>query len=417
MADQDWNGLPYGHFGTATYQPDEQTWQFEKAPGLPRILKPLGRPELSVQPSRPSSTSLVPSGNREPPSVRREKEKTDLVRLAPSLQPANSFLEPLLHASEAIENATSQHEPVQGNLLSFGRIFDASTRRTTQVAAFPSGPTGSDLRVVQVQLQKQGWDDSRDVWLEIPVISGEGAIWKSEGSQIQQVCFAQPLESGENLLAVRTTSRVVIFKPVLRKTGPNRLHLKPLFETSTAANGRVPFADVTFNPWFPRQFATIDQAARWRIWEFRSRESSDASCIHSSTNDENEGSESDPNDGWARLLWTCNPSVVLVATRRKVTLHDTTSTSSQLQTINVNASGTFSWILDVATAPSDPARLLILTTAHVYVVEVKDMNGEAQAQTTMQIRHFRDSEDITLRFTLFRDEEGRCLLSLSSWPC
>lgn len=411
MADQDWNGLPYGHFGNAFYQLDEQTWQFEKLPGLPRTLEPVGPPELYVQPSRPYTTSQAQHGRSEPPSVRYEKEKTDLVKLVPSLQPANSFLEPLLHASEAVENATSQHDPLQGSLLSFGRIFDASTRRTTQVAAFASGPTGSSLRVVQVQLQKQGWDDSRDVWLEMPVISGEEAIWKSEGSQIQQICFAQPLESGENLLAVRTTSRVIIFKPQLRKTGPNRLHLKPLFESTTADNEGIPHADVAFNPWFPRQFAIIDQAARWRIWEFRSRESSDASCIHSSTEDEEADITSDPNDGWARLLWTCSPSVVLVATRRKVTLHDITAASSQLQEINVNASSAPSWVLDVATSPSDPTRLLFLTTTHIYVVDTKDTNGEVRVRTTLQIRHFRDSEDITLRFTLFRDEEGMFLRS------
>lgn len=411
MADQDWNGLPYGHFGNAFYHPDEQTWQFEKAPGLPRILEPIGHPEISVPPSRPFSSSPLTNGDTEPPSVRCEKEKTELVKLVPSLQPARTLLEPLLHASEAIENTTSRHDPVRGSLLSFGRIFDASTRRTTQVAAFASGPTGSDLRVVQVQLQKQGWDDSRDVWLEMPVINGEEAIWRNEGPPVQQICFAQPLESGENLLAVRTTSRVMIFKPVLRKTGPNRLHLKPLFEASTADNEGITHADVAFNPWFPRQFAIIDQAARWRIWEFRSRESSDASCIHASTNDDQDAVDSDPNDGWARLIWTCNPSVVLLATRRKVTLHDITATWSQLQEINVKVSGSSSWVLDVATVPSDPARLLILTTTHIYVVAVKDTNGEARAQTALQIRHFRDSEDITLRFTPFRDDEGMFWLS------
>ena len=406
MADQDWNGLPYGHFGNATYQPDERTWQFEKVPDLPRTLHPIGDPETAVPSPRFSLSADDTNRRTEQPGIKYERETTDLVKLVPTLQPAAASLQPLLHASEAVESASGHHDPLQGTLLSFGRIFDASIRRSTQVAAFVSGPTGSDLRVVQMQLQKQGWDDSRDVWLEVPVISGEESIWKSGGPPIQQVHFAQPLETGENLLAVRTTSRVLIFKPVLRKAGPNRLHLKPLFEVSATENDGVPYADVSFNPWFPRQFAIVDQAARWRVWEFRSRESSDASCVYTSANDEEAATKSSLNDGWARLTWICSPSVLLVATRLTVTLHDITTTPSKLQDVDVGISGTSGWVLDVLSIPSSQNRTLVLTTTHVHVISVEDRNGEVRARSIMRIRHFKSSEDITLRLTLLRDEEG-----------
>jgi RNA polymerase I-specific transcription initiation factor RRN6 len=419
MADQDWNGLPYGHFGNATYQADERTWQFEKVPDLPRILHPIGEPEIAVPSPRFFLSANDTDRSAEQPGIRYGKETTDLVKLVPALQPAAASLQPLLHTSEAVEGASHRHDPLQGTLLSFGRIFDASIRRSTQVAAFVSGPTGSDLRVVQVQLQKQGWDDSRDVWLEVPVVSGEEAIWKSGGAPIQQAQFAQPLESGENLLAVRTTSRVLIFKPVLRKAGPNRLHLKPLFEVSTTDNGGVPYADVAFNPWFPRQFAIVDQAARWRVWEFRSRESSDASCVYTSSIDEEAAMKSDLNDGWARLAWICSPSVVLVATRRAVTLHDITTTPSKLQDVDAGLSGNTGWVLDVLDVPSSPNHTLVLTTTHVHVISVEDRNNEVRARSIMRIRHFRSSEDITLRLALFRDEESmspanHCLARLTN---
>jgi RNA polymerase I-specific transcription initiation factor RRN6 len=407
MADQDWNGLPYGHFGNTFYQPDEQTWRFEKVPGLPRTSKSIGHPQLVVPSSRSSGYQDGIGQNTEPPSIRYEKETAELVKLVPTLQPATPSLQPLLHASEAVEGATSRHDPLQGTLLSFGRIFDASIRRSTQVAAFVSGPAGTEVRVVQVQLQKQGWDDSKYVWLEVPVISGEETIWRSDGSPVQQICFAQSLESGENLLAVRTTSRVLIFKPVLRKAGPNRLQLKLLFEVSTADNDGVPYADVAFNPWFPRQFAIIDRSARWQVWEFRSRESSDASCVHTSAIEENLTPKSDLNDGWTRLMWTCSPSVVLVATRRTVKLYDITSSSPKLQDIDVDTSGVSGWVLDVAGVPSDPTRALVLTTTQLHVVSVEERNGEVRARSTMRVRHFKSAEDITLRFVLFRDEKGK----------
>ncbi|KAM0702468.1 hypothetical protein Q7P35_009896 [Cladosporium inversicolor] len=414
MADQDWNGLPYGHFGNATYQADEQTWQFEKVPVLPRIPRPIGDPEIAVPSSRFSVSVDDTCRSTEQPAIKYERETTDLVKLVPTLQPAAASLQPLLHASEAVESASARYDPLQGNLISFGRIFDASIRRSTQAAAFVSGPTRSDLRVVQVQLQKQGWDDSRDVWLEMPIISGEEATWKSGGSPIQQVQFAQPLESGENLLAVRTTSWVLIFKPVLRKAGPNRLHLKPLFEVTTTDNGGVPYADVAFNPWFPRQFALVDQAARWRIWEFRSRESSDASCVYASAIDEESAAMSDLNDGWARLTWICSPSIVLVATRRAVALHDITATPSKIEDVDVGISETSGWVLDILDIPSSSNRILVLTTTHVHVISVEDRNNEVRARSIMRIRHFKSSEDMTLRLALFRDEEDLTVILRSA---
>ena len=168
----------------------------------------------------------------------------------------------------------------------------------------------------------------------------------------------------------------------------------------------MPYADVTFNPWFPRQFAIVDQAARWRVWEFRSRESSDASCVYSFAIDEEAATKSSLNDGWARLTWVCSPSVLLVATRRTVTLHDITTTPSKLEDVDVGISGTSGWVLDVLSVPSSQNRTLVLTTTHVHVISVEDRNGEVRARSIMRIRHFKSSEDITLHLALLRDEEG-----------
>jgi RNA polymerase I-specific transcription initiation factor RRN6 len=416
MADQDWNGLPYGHFGNAFYQSEEQTWQFERVPDQPRILEPIEGSEVAVPsqilpPSVP--TDIVPR-HAGLPHFLRDKQFAELLNLVPTLQPAASLLRPLLGASEAVEDATRHHDPVKGQLLSFGRAFDESIRRSTQLVAFAAGSTGSDVRVAQVQLQKQGWDDSRDVWLEVPVVIGEETTWRSEGSPVQQICFAQPLESGENLLAIRTNSRVSIFKPILREAGPTRLQMRLLFERSTGQNEGVPHADAAFNPWFPRQFAMVDQHAQWRVWEFRSRESSDATCICSSQDDEENSSKTSLDDGWARLLWVCNPNTVVVAKRRSVTLYDVNSGAAKLQDVDVKVSDVSSWVVDIATAPTDPSNLLVLTTTHLYLLRVEERDGEVRAKLSMRIRHFRSPEDITLRLTLFRDEDALAVIIRSA---
>jgi RNA polymerase I-specific transcription initiation factor RRN6 len=414
MADHDWNGLPYGHFGNAFYQSEERTWHFERIPDQARVLELVEGSEAAV-PSQtappPEPTGPAPSG---PPHALRDKQIAELVNLVPTLQPGSSLLRPVLGASEAIEDATRKHDPVKGQLLSFGGVFDDYTRRSTQLVAFAAGSTGSDVRVAQVQMQKQGWDDSRDVWLEVPVVLGEETTWKSEGSPIQQICFAQPLESGESLLAVRTNSRVSIFKPVLREAGPMRLRLRLLFERSTIQNEGVPHADAAFNPWFPRQFAMVDQHAQWRVWEFRSRESSDATCICSSPVGEGNPPKNNLDDGWARLLWVCNPNTVVVAKRCSVQLFDVNSGAAKLQDIDVKVSDVSSWVVDIAMAPTNPAQLLVLTTTHLYLFNLEERDGEVRAKLSMRIRHFRSPEDITLRLTLFRDEDALTVIIRSA---
>ena len=416
MADQDWNGLPYGHFGNAFYQSEEQTWHFGRIPDQPRVLKLVEGSEIAV-PSQ-ISPRVVPTktafNHANPPHILRDKQIAELVNLVPSLQPAASLLRPLIGASEAIEDATRHHDPVKGQLLSFGRVFDESIRRSTQLVAFAAGSTGSDVRVAQVQLQKQGWDDSRDVWLEVPVVIGEETTWRSEGSPAQQILFAQPLESGENLLAIRTNSRVSIFKPILQEAGPMRLRLRMLFERSTGQNQGVSHADAAFNPWFPRQFAMVDQHGKWRVWEFRSRQSSDATCICSSSPDEENPAKTNLDDGWARLLWVCNPNTIVVAKRRSVVLYDVNLGADKLQDVDVKVSDVSSWVVDIATAPTDPTHLLVLTTTHLYLFHVGERDGEVRAKFLMRIRHFRSPEDVTLRLTLFRDKDALTVIIRSA---
>lgn len=393
MADQNWNGLPYGNFGNAFYQAEEQTWRFEKIPNQSRVLQQLGDSKtVAPSPGLPNVTATS-----EPPHVRQRKQVDEIIRDNPRFQPATSLLGPLLRTSEAVLGASQRHDPVKGSLLSFGRVFDERTRRSTQIVAFATGPTGSDVRIVQVQLQKQGWNDSKDVWLEMPVVAGEEMTWRVEGSPILQVSFAQPLESGENLLAVRTSCRTLIFKPLMKKSAPARLQLRLLIELATTEQGT---ADVAFNPWFPRQFAVLDQAAQWKIWEFSNRESSDVTCIRSSVIDDDDTRSTGLNDGWARISWIYNPNTVLVATRHSMSLYDVSSDPSKLQDLNLNVSDVSGWILDFATVPADPTRAVVLTTTHIQLVLVDERNGDPQARSVMRIRHFHNPEDVSLRLTL-----------------
>ena len=407
MASNVWNDLAYGHFGNACYDPEEGTWSFVRSPGQETALQPLGELQTFV-PAATGAAAHAPSRQHEIPSKRHERQIKEVTRRFPKLQPAGTLLRPLLQASEAVEEATARHDLVKGQRLTFGRIFDESLRRSAQVAAFSSGPSGSDLRIVQAQLQKQGWEDSRDVWVEVPVFAGEEATWHGGGSPIQQVCFAKPVENGECLLAVRMITRIVIFKPVLRKSGSGRLHANELCEVHMSETGNVPHADVAFNPWFTRQFALIDQVGNWSVWEFGNREARSAKCVHRfSGPEEAEVSSSSLNDGWARISWCFDPNHVLIATRRKVSLFDIASGLEGVQEIDVGLSASAGWILDVAILAGHTDKVCALMTTHLHILLLKERDGVVKARADMQIRHHRSPEDITLSITTFESGEGR----------
>ena len=380
---------------------------FSKLPSQPRAILPLGQPVTFYESPRAvqGNTSQRPT---EIPSKRHDRQTKDLTRRFPELQPASKLLRPLLQASEAVEGATSRHDPVTGQRLDFGQIFDESLRRSARVAAFASGPSGSDVRVVQAQLQKQGWADSRDIWIEVPVFAGEESVWHSDAAPVQQVCFAKPIDSGECLLAVRMITRTVILKPVLRKAGPGRLDVNELCEVRMSQTGHVPHAHVTFNPWFTRQFAIVDQTGNWSLWEFGNREARTAAESHSCRDDAGSLASDNPlNDGWARIAWIYDPNTILLATRDEVSLYAISAGPQKIEKIDVGVRSDAGWILDISLLPGHIDKLCILTSTHLQIMVVHEDGNQVQTRTMLHIRHQRSPEDITLGLTAWEDGEGK----------
>lgn len=420
MADSGGPELPYGHLGRASYDPDEQTWSFQRANDQAFRLRPLGEPRLVAKPAEIEDVEarLEIAGQR--PSERYPRQLQDLVKRHPELQPASDFLPPLLHVSEAVQSATARHDPLKGNLLAFGTIPSEASHKTLTIAAFTTGPVGSDLRLVQVQNQRKGWDDARDAWIEVPTIHGEQAIWSGERVPIQQVCFAQTIERTDTFLAARLPTRTLIFRPLLRRepvSGPSasRLDANCIFDVPIANTGGLPHADVAFNPWYTRQFGTVDQAGCWSIWQLEGRSTSSAKCICTgSVLDNGSGSTKAADDGWARITWVSDLSTVGVCTRRRLALHkinDDGSTTSET-TVVIDLTDGRGWILDFVLMPSQPSHLCVLTSSHITLYLVDE--GGKVASAVMTIRHFRNPEDMTLSLSAFQLDDDILLLVRSS---
>ncbi|KAK0289387.1 hypothetical protein LTR35_002584 [Friedmanniomyces endolithicus] len=406
MADITGNDLPYGHLGHAVYDPDEQVWTFQRAPGAGVNLRALGDTRLVVQPVE--DAEAFPSPHIKPliTSERHKKEIQDLFKRFPEVQLAAEILPPLLRVSEAVISATGRHDPLKGYLLGIGSIPSEVSHHTIVIAAYPSGSTGSDLQLAQVQLQKRGWDDTKDAWIGVPTFQGEGAIWKGEGAAIQQIVFGHAIEGSDAVLAARMLTRTLIFRPNVRSRGLPALKVaaNPCFEVSIASTGRIPHADIAFNPWFTRQFGIVDQAGRWSVWELEGRLTISGRLLNYSLEQDSTSRPAKPvDDGWARIAWVCSPTVVAVCTRRQLDMFNGIGSDvKQPPDVLSLQSPDTSWHLAMVQVPSHPAHLAVLTSTHLTLYHVKEGRRDSiEAKTVLRMRHYRNSEDTTLSLAAF----------------
>ncbi|KAK5160136.1 hypothetical protein LTS14_002243 [Recurvomyces mirabilis] len=408
MADHQDYDLPYGNFGLANYDPEQQTWIFERSEGTSDRFHILGPPKSVAGPAVQVPRS--DSSRSTQPSLRHPSEIQALVKRLPELQPASSLLPAHLRLSEAVEAAVDRHDARKGNLLDLGTIVSEASGHAITIAAFPCGTTGTDLRLVHVQAQKRGWDDSKSAWLNVPTIHGEEAIWCGPGAAIQQVCFAKAIDRTDAFLAVRMLTKTLLFRPILRKTpksssGASRLDTNLCVKLQLSEKTGFPHADVSFNPWYTRQCAVVDQAGGWEVWELQDRNTLTVKRFcwyHPFTPDGSEGSRV-PFDGWACITWVANLFTIAVATRKVVRMHNITSGGEVTNAVCLlDLHGSDNWILDMATLPSRPSHMCLLTSTHIMLYYIDESSpGSFRFWSLGRVKHFRNPNDITMRFSAF----------------
>jgi RNA polymerase I-specific transcription initiation factor RRN6 len=402
----------YGQFGQAVYDYDERLWQFSRSPNTSHTLMPLEKPRIVIESYCSTTFTGFPKDGKEGRSRRRENQTKALIKVHPELQPASGLLLDLARVSEAVEEASDRHDPNKGNLLAFGIITDELAKRQVGVAAFPTGLTGSDLRIVQVQKQKRGWHDIECAYLQVPTIYGESATWEGPGVTIQSVVFATPLEGSESLLAVRLITETLIFRPVLRKArlpGGSRMDMNLLHSLGLDQTQNSPPADVEFNLWYPRQFALLNQAGGWTVYELEGKRTERMKQLCTTRANQTQENATQPisNHAWGRIAWLSGPSTVAVCSRTKVTLFDIGQQDPiELQELDVGLDK-FGQILDLVAVPSHPNHVIIITSVHMIVYHVETVqNEDIVANMVAEIRHFRNSNEISLRASCFSEESS-----------
>ncbi|KAK3725151.1 hypothetical protein LTR37_000662 [Vermiconidia calcicola] len=421
MAESSKTGLSYGQFDHAVYDHSGKVWQFARSNERDSALRILGKPKIVIESTSIQRPTTGDGDEKDAPSVRREQQIKHLTQAYPEAQPANTILAEFARASEAVDRAASVYDPSKGSLLAVAKVTDEAARRHAPLAAFPSGPTGSDLRLVQMQKQRRGWDDSHDAWLEVPTLHGEETTWKGPGVPIQSVIFASPFKRGDAYLGVRLITQTLIFKPVLKKavlSSGSRLHENLHLSLDIKSTGGLPHADFAFNPWFTRQFAVIDQASSWSVWELSRRSKEEAKQLaRGALSRESSKAMSDAtDDGWGRITWVCDSTTVAVCNRRTLSLLDISDEgATEPQDIDVGIANGIGWILDISLLSSRPDVLCVLTPTSILLFRVeRNMHTEVTVKTIMTLRHFRNTEDVSLCLHVLESENDLFLLMCSN---
>lgn len=409
MADHKPNDLAYGAVGHPSYTPVNQNWIFEGSRIPSAVLKCVQVPSSPAVAARTSDLRIP----KDVPSKRRARQIRALVEAFPEVAPARDVLPELARISEATIDSASCHDPAKGKLVVIVSVADERLNRPTSLAIFASGPSGCDLSLGQVVVQRQGWVEPQDFWLDVPVFGQDVRVWKGTGSAIQSITSAEPFGQGGSLVAVRFLAKTLVFKPQVRRSATrtgSRIDENLVAEISISDSGGAVHIDVALNPWDTRQFAILDSSGGWSIWTLPSRYS--RSGTHHSRrvpNIHTKLGKSKLNlDTWARITWVCDPSLLAVCSRRSLELCNVGIPHSEPVGIELELHNSSYLILDLHLIASIPQYLCVLTSTHVWLLKVvRGIAYTFEVRRVASIRHYKDFEDVSLRLHLVPHGSGK----------
>ena len=400
-----------------------------------RQLKLIGQPTVAFE------SSLAHHGSTNTQSaVTRARNIKKLAHIYPELVPGITLLPALAQTSEVICDVTSRHDPLVSELLAFGTASNRENPRTgaksVPIIAAAGNEAGDAVRLALLVKKIVGWHGNKTVGLKLlEVPNKERAWWSGHGGPIQQLAFAEGEDT--SWLAVRSAGAVTVLRPVLRRSmtpsastfpptkrgglyASSRLDPNPIATLPKERTGGAPHADFSFNPWYGKQFALVDQDGRWSVWnvEYENKrrdlwalDAGPAGTMHDEHNEPSDASAVNA-DGWRSILWAGNVHTLLVFSRRTFVLCNLQDVSERLAGPNLAPAKSGDWILDVKRSPSESSQLFVVTSSRIFWLSIISF-GEVQekgdpnpgAQILLSWRHFRDQEDISLRINVFNDIE------------
>lgn len=216
----------------------------------------------------------------------------DVIRKARGISKAHPELVPAWPTLEDVANDPKVHfkrlqeeKPVPAQHLAFGfasaperKIAGVSSRRVP-VVAFPKGPDGTLLCVMELRRSRAGWKESRELWLEtFQLRDGVATHYPGPGPRIRQLVFAAPRDQSATLLAVRYPMSISILRPrfasdydtMEKGYRSTRIKLEHLTAISTESSVST-ISYMAFSPHNQHHLATIDTQGVWTVFEIQVR--------------------------------------------------------------------------------------------------------------------------------------------------
>jgi RNA polymerase I-specific transcription initiation factor RRN6 len=358
--------------------------------------------------------------------------------LAKTLPEAGSA-KTLISFIQRTESAT-QNSASSSSLLAIGRASDidhTSGLRDVQIVAMAHGQAGNILRLIKPRVEALGWDGRHGTKLRsLNPASSEECFWAEDGGSIQHITFAADGDGQTSWLAVLKAEFTTILRPIYRRVQApspliahssirypaSRLSANPILTLKNEKTGARPHVDVSFNPWYIRQFAIFDQQGYWTVWDIEGQKRRRATFeakpgksghIHDDLISDQSFKIYGSADGWGRIMWAGSVSTLVVCDRRSLAVFDLKSAPKRLYSPELVHPNSTDWILDVKRNPNNLHQIFVLTSNQVFWLQINaagedrdGLYGYVGARILLSCRHFRNGEDDTAKFELFGEKDG-----------
>ncbi|KAI3066184.1 hypothetical protein CBS147343_7327 [Aspergillus niger] len=420
--------LQYGHLGKPTYNSEAHTWVFSR----------------TLAPSSCISYSGVTKVTVQSPLTALQSSSIENKGFLPRVYPELAACWPLVD-NETVSHAITSCDicnPSVSTLFDLGYAVDLenndSGSRVIPIAVIASGECGNTISFRKIEDDVVELRRKTTSWARVPAIGQTETVeWSAGGAPVRQICFARTVEDNATWMAARLPRSTTIFRPQYHRTPvpviglhgsdhvfphrslKSRLDANPLVEISIEQTGGFAHADVTFNPWYQKQLAIVDERGNWSVWELSGRHRRNkgnwaAVSVNSGSLpwlDLGDGQDIDDHprhDGWAAIEWVGDVNSFIVSDRRCPMLYRMESGEVYPYTIELGLKRRSEWILDIKRSSANVSHVFILTTTRIFWLDLTscpepssatDNDSRPPLLPRLSWRHFRDPEDTTLRLT------------------
>ena len=266
------------------------------------------------------------------------------------------------------------------------------------------GPIGDAVRLIRLAKKYIGWGKDNSVRLTSLLLQDQDqGWWFTNGSPVQQLCFAGLSGTSKARLAVQYHGAITVLEPMVHahvvpaksfgnqdskrvKYPESTLDANPLLTITTERTGGSPYVHVSFNPWHTAQIAIIDRRGHWTLWELKqSSQLSDQKVADAGPSGfvfdgeierPESNAESNSGDGWGSITWAGDKNTLVVANRKTFSVFSIENDTKQLHVPKLFEPRSADQIVDMKRNPLKFSHIFLLTSSRIFWLNVSDHQSQ-----------------------------------------